>query len=75
MNIINLEIDYYGRFKPEVETEMDIAMYVTDKMDIVTDFFPKMKSKDKQALRDEMLKLKSKRAIDIYFRNYIYAHI
>ena len=75
MRVINTEIDYYGEFIPKMETEMDLIMYVADKMDIVCDFMPKIKAKEKRALRNEMLKLKSKRAIDIYFRNYINAHI
>lgn len=75
MRVVNTEIDYYGESIPESVTEMDIIMYVADKLDIVTDFIPKMKAKEKRALRNEMLRLKSKRAIDIYFRNYINAHI
>lgn len=69
--IISKEIGY----KPEENDEASLISYVLEKIEIADDFIPKMKAKDRRDLRNEMLKLKSKRAIDIYFRNYIYAHI
>ena len=62
-------------YKPEENDEASLISYVLDKIEIADDSIPKMKAKDRRDLRNEMLKLKSKRAIDVYFRNYIYAHI
>ena len=62
-------------YKPEENDKASLISYVLDKIEIADDFIPKMKAKDRRDLRNEMLKLKSKRAIDIYFRNYINAHI
>lgn len=62
-------------YKPEENDEASLISYVLEKIEIADDFIPKMKEKDRRDLRNEMLKLKSKRAIDVYFRNYIYAHI
>ena len=62
-------------YKPEENDEANLLSYVLEKIEIADDFMPKMKAKDRRDLRNEMLKLKSKRAIDIYFRNYINAHI
>lgn len=62
-------------YKPEENDEASLISYVLEKIEIADDFMPKMKAKDRRDLRNEMLKLKSKRAIDVYFRNYIYAHI
>ena len=62
-------------YKPEENDEVNLISYVLEKIEIADDFMPKMKAKDRRDLRNEMLKLKSKRAIDVYFRNYINAHI
>ena len=62
-------------YKPEENDEASLISYVLEKIEIADDFIPKMKAKDRRDLRNEMLKLKSKRAIDVYFRNYINAHI
>ena len=62
-------------YKLEENDEASLISYVLEKIEIADDFIPKMKAKDRRDLRNEMLKLKSKRAIDVYFRNYIYAHI
>ena len=62
-------------YKPEENDEANLISYVLEKIEIADDFMPKMKAKDRRDLRNKLLGLKSKRAIDIYFRNYIYAHI
>ena len=69
--IISKEIGY----KPEENDEANLISYVLEKIEIADDFMPKMKAKDRRDLRNKLLGLKSKRAIDVYFRNYIYAHI
>lgn len=69
--IISKEIGY----KPEENDEASLISYVLEKIEIADDFMPKMKAKDRRDLRNKLLGLKSKRAIDVYFRNYIYAHI
>ena len=63
------------KYRPEENDEDSLVAYVLEKIEIADDFMPKIKEKDRRELRSEMLRLKSKRAIDIYFRNYIYAHI
>lgn len=62
-------------YKPEENDEANLISYVLEKIEIADDFMPKMKAKDRRDLRNKLLGLKSKRAIDVYFRNYIYAHI
>ena len=69
--IISKEIGY----KPEENDEASLISYVLEKIEIADDFMPKMKAKDRRDLRNKLLVLKSKRAIDVYFRNYINAHI
>ena len=69
--IISKEIGY----KPEENDEANLISYVLEKIEIADDFMPKMKAKDRRDLRNKLLGLKSKRAIDVYFRNYINAHI
>ena len=62
-------------YKPEENDEANLISYVLKKIEIADDFMPKMKAKDRRDLRNKLLGLKSKRAIDVYFRNYINAHI
>ena len=50
-------------------------MPLRDCIENVEYFMPKMKAKDRRDLRNKLFGLKSKRAIDVYFRNYINAHI
>lgn len=69
--IIGKEIGY----KPEENDEASLISYVLEKIEIADDFIPKMKAKDRRDLRNKLFGLKSKRVIDVYFRNYINAHI
>ena len=62
-------------YKPEENDEASLISYMLEKIEIADDFMPKMKAKDRRDLRNKLRGLKSKRAIDVYFRNYIYAHI
>ena len=62
-------------YKPEENDEANLISYVLEKIEIADDFMPKMKAKDRRDLRNKLLGLKSKRAIDVYFRNYINAYI
>ena len=62
-------------YKPEENDEANLISYVLEKIEIADDFMPKMKAKDRRDLRNKLLGLKSKRAIDVYLRNYINAHI
>ena len=62
-------------YKPEENDKANLISYVLEKIEIADDFMPKMKAKDRRDLRNKLLGLKSKRAIDVYFRNYINAHI
>lgn len=62
-------------YKPEENDEASLISYVLEKIEIADDFMPKMKAKDRRDLRNKLLGLKSKRAVDVYFRNYICAHI
>ena len=62
-------------YKPEENDEANLISYVLKKIEIADDFMPKMKAKDRRDLINKLLGLKSKRAIDVYFRNYINAHI
>ena len=59
----------FSLVKPEENDEASLISYVLDKIEIADDFIPKMKAKDRRDLRNKLLGLKSKRAIDIYFRN------
>lgn len=62
-------------YTPEENDEASLISYVLEKIEIADDFMPKIKAKDRRDLRNKLFGLKSKRAIDIYFRNYINAHI
>ena len=63
------------KYRSEENDEESLVAYVLEKIEIADDFIPKMKAKDRRDLRNKLLGLKSKRAIDVYFRNYINAHI
>lgn len=65
---------FFLKHETETETKAELNAYVASKMDIVDDFCigkNKLKAKERKELEKAMLKIKSKRGIDLYFRTFI----
>lgn len=75
---IGNNIDYSGNCVAPTETKADIESYAAEKMDIVDDFLVgrrKLKANEKRELEAHLCSLKSTRAIDTYFRDFINARM
>ena len=76
--LIGNNIDYSGKCTAPVETEKELKAYVKEKMSIVDDFLigkRKLKGNARHEFEAHMRSLKSTRAIDIYFKDFIKSHM
>lgn len=75
---IGNNIDYSGNCIAPVETETEIKALVAEKMAIIDDFLvgkKRLKGDARAKFEEYLLSLNSMRAIDVYFRNYVNAHM
>lgn len=69
---------FFLKHEAETETESEIKAYAAEKIEIIDDFLmgkKRLKANEKDKLEAYLCSLKSTRAIDVYFREFINSHM